>query len=84
MSLLGGTQKPRLPGKNKSDAHKKKDIKLLALDVDDNPHKPVEYAITRLPSLFLIQSGQITDRWPNNAKSDEFSTFIEKYLETEN
>lgn len=56
----------------------KASAKILLMDIDENPHKPVEFAITRLPKLFVFRQEQTRVAWPSTDTNEGLEAFLAK------
>ena len=62
-------------------ADEKKDIlKVVKLNIDDNPQIPQKYGIRGIPTLILFKEGKLIDTIIGNVPKSSLNEWIEKFV----
>lgn len=56
-------------------------IKVLKLNVDDNPNSASEYGVRSIPTLLIFKDGKVADTVVGAVPSSTLSSTLEKYLD---
>ncbi len=56
-------------------------VKVLKLNVDDNPNSASEYGVRSIPTLLIFKDGQVADTVVGAVPASTLSTTLEKYLD---
>ncbi|OFZ75296.1 MAG: thioredoxin [Bdellovibrionales bacterium RIFOXYD1_FULL_44_7] len=57
-------------------------VKILKINVDENPQIPTQYHVRGIPTVLMFQGGQIVDQLVGNQPKDAFADTIQKHLST--
>ena len=52
-------------------------VKVGKLDTDKNQKTAMNYQITAIPTVILLQNGQVVKKWVGNVRKDEFVKAID-------
>ena len=55
-------------------------VKIVKLNVDENPATPGQYGVRGIPTLILFKSGKVLDQIVGSAPKARLKAFIEKAL----
>jgi thioredoxin 1 len=58
------------------DAHE--DVRMIAIDVDEQPEIPVNYGVKALPTVFLMEDGEVIERVSGATKRHRFEHLFER------
>ena len=56
-------------------------IKIVKLDIEENPLTPPKYGIRGIPTLMLFKNGQVEDTKVGAVSKSQLASFIESHLE---
>ena len=63
-------------------AEEKKDkIKIIKLNIDDNPETPQRYGVRGIPTLMLFKDGNIIDSKVGSMSKSSLNEWLESFLE---
>ncbi len=55
-------------------------VKVVKMNVDDNPMTPTKYHIRGIPTVILFKGGQVVDQLVGNQPKDVFVQAIQRHL----
>ncbi|MEO0868255.1 MAG: thioredoxin [Cyanobacteria bacterium J06642_11] len=56
-------------------------VKVLKLNVDDNPNSASEYGVRSIPTLLIFKDGKVADTVVGAVPASTLSSTLEKYLD---
>lgn len=56
-------------------------VKIIKVNVDDNPNVAMNHGITSIPTLMLFKDGQLVDRTAGAGPKDFYKNMITKHVE---
>ena len=56
-------------------------VKVVKLNVDDNPNSASEYGVRSIPTLLIFKDGKVADTVVGAVPASTLSTTLEKYLD---
>lgn len=56
-----------------------KEVKILKVDVDNNPQTPSEYGVRSVPTLILFKEGKPVDQLLGNQSKEDIEAMITKH-----
>ena len=59
---------------------KKDKIKILKVNIDDNPETPQKYGVRGIPTLMIFKNGNLIDTKVGGLPKSELNTWIENHL----
>ncbi|MCS6985797.1 MAG: thioredoxin [Leptospiraceae bacterium] len=57
-------------------------VKIVKLNVDENPTVAMHYGITSIPTLMVFKDGQTVDRVVGAGPKDFYKKILDKYVDT--
>lgn len=55
-------------------------IKIMKMNVDDNPHTPSKYNIMSIPSFLIFKNGEMVGEEMGGMQKERLMAFIEKHI----
>jgi len=55
-------------------------VKVVKLNVDENPNSPAQYGIRGIPTMILFKDGQPVDQVSGNLPKEEIMALLENYV----
>lgn len=55
-------------------------LKVVKINIDDNPHLPAQYGIRSIPTLMLFKNGQVEATTVGSVAKSQLSAFLDQHL----
>ncbi len=55
-------------------------LKVMKLNVDDNPETPARYGVRGIPTLILVKGGQVVDQLVGSVPKPTLDAFVQRSL----
>ncbi|MGE3975547.1 MAG: thioredoxin [Bdellovibrionales bacterium] len=55
-------------------------LKVVKLNIDENPQSPSEFGVRGIPTMILFKDGQMVDQLVGNLPKDQISSLVSRHL----
>lgn len=63
-----------------TEEYDESELKIVKMDVDENPETPASFGIMSIPTLILKKDGEIVEKAVGVQSKEQLRTMIDKYL----
>lgn len=63
-----------------SEEYDESEVKIVKMDIDENPETPASFGIMSIPTLMLKKEGEIVEKTVGVQSKEQLQTLLAKYL----